>query len=145
MSYPYTAPDDFITLDRNRHQLEQRKVAVQLALSRDAQMELDEDFLGNKLLARMTSYVLAEQLVGDTKTIHCTKGYEFPSSPWQFYKQRHASSWWLGWLVARRPVRTEKHYQDREHEVRFERYATYPESTLRAPELGRPVIMESYT
>lgn len=28
-----------------------------------------------------------------------------PRSRWQAYKQRHAGSWWLGWLVLRRPVR----------------------------------------
>lgn len=121
--------------------LEQRKVGAALEVSRQASLSVRPDVLADRLLMQLESYVLAEKLVGDTKTV--TGAIDFPSSPWQFYKQRHAESWWLRWLVNRRPVRTTAHRYERY--VTFERYAHYPRSTLRVPELGRAVIFEQFT
>lgn len=107
------------------------------------------------MLVEVESYVLRERLVGDTKRVRKVVPVEtpmrFPASPWQFFKQRHQTSWWLGWLVRRRPVRTRLHSVTRsvtfEAEVTFERYATYPEATVYYPpdRLGKPVLVERFT
>jgi hypothetical protein len=121
--------------------LEQRKVGTTIAVTRQASLRVDPDDLLDQLRVRLESYVMAEKLVGDTKDV--SGSIPFPTSPWQFFKQRHSGSWWLRWLVTRRPVRVERHRW--EASVTFERYANYPESTLRVPELGRPVIFEQFT
>lgn len=138
---------DYLTtggLTPERRTLMQRKVAMQHAVSRRARLEVHEDQILGQLVYRLEDYVLAEKLVGDTKTVHCLSAWEVPTSTWQYFKQRHAESWWLGWLVRRRPVVLDHELQERDHEVTFERYATYPESILELPELGRPVIVEEF-
>lgn len=121
--------------------LEQRKVVSQLVVTREARLSVSPDDLTDQLALRLESYVLAEKLVGDTKTV--TGHLSFPSSPWQFFKQRHAGAWWLRWLVRRRPVALDRHRYERD--VIFEKYAQYPEATLHTPELGRPVIIEQFS
>lgn len=123
------------------HTLEQKKVAANLLVTREASLRVRPDDITDNLVVQLESYVLAEKLVGDTKEV--SGAIPFPTSPWQFFKHRHAGSWWLRWLVERRPVRTENHRW--ETSVTFERYNHYPESTLRVPELGRPVMFEQFT
>lgn len=131
--------EDFI--DTARVTLEQRKVVASMSVSQQASLHVSPDPIIGDLMLRLESYVLAEKLVGDTKEV--SGAIEFPSSPWQFFKQRHAGSWWLRWLVVRRPVRLTPHRWGTA--VTFERYAHYPEATLRTPELGRPVVFETYS
>lgn len=123
-----------------RHVLEQRKVAARLAVTREATLHTSFDMLVDQLVVRLESYVQTEKLVGDTKAVYLH--LDFPASPWQHYKQKHANAWWLRWLVVRRPVVLKTHSQQRD--VVFERYALYPESALQTRELGRPIIVESY-
>lgn len=125
--------------------LEQMRVAASTSVARpvleQATLNSWVDPLVDSLVARLESYVLADKTVGDSLSVALV--LTFPTSPWQFFKQRHAESWWLGWLVRRRPVRTERHADTRV--VTFERYNTYPEATIRVRELGRPVVFERYT
>lgn len=120
--------------------LDRLRVGAQTSVGRDAVLRVQEnyqDFLGG-LMFRLESEVLAERLVGGKYA-----GYghrDFPTSPWQFFKQRHADSWWLRWLVVRRPVMTERHTIKAEVEV--EAHRTYPESRIAIPDMGRPVIVE---
>lgn len=91
-------------------------------------------------MIRVESEVLAERVVSDTQTVAGT--VEFPESPWQFFKARHADSWWLRWLVRRRPVRYAKHLH--EATVYLTRYATYPSATLLPQDtFGEPVLWDN--
>lgn len=119
--------------------LDRLRVAAQTTVGANARLYVEEDyrFLGD-LMVRLESEVLAERLVGGTYTSYGHK--DFPASPWQFFKQRHAKAWWLRWLVERRPVRTERHTIRAEVEVTAHR--TYPESRIQIPDLGRPVLIE---
>ena len=120
--------------------LDRLRVGAQTAVGRNAILHVQEnyeDFLGG-LMFRLESEVLGEKLVGGTYAGYGHK--DFPTSPWQFFKQRHADSWWLRWLVVRRPVVTERHTIKAEVEV--EAHRTYPESRIAIPDMGQPVIWE---
>ncbi len=85
--------------------------------------------------------VLGERLAEKEVTV-VTEGiavFVFPTSPWQFFKQRHATSWWMRWLVRRRPVRLDHSRQkvQRAKRVVLEQFATFPMSPLRTPEKYR--------
>lgn len=123
-----------------RFVLDKLRVGAQTAVGQNAVLHVQEnpsDFLGG-LMVRLESEVLAEKLVGGTYTGYGHK--DFPSSPWQFFKQNHAESWWLRWLVVRRPVKTERHTIKSVVEV--EAHRTYPSSRIQTPDLGKPVIWE---
>lgn len=130
--------DSHLTMDRVA--LDVLRVGARTTVGRDAILHVENnphDVLG-PLMLRLESQVLAEKLVGGTYT--GTGHKDFPTSPWQFFKQRHADSWWLRWLVVRRPVNTERHTITAKVEV--EAHRTYPESTIAIPALGRPVVVE---
>lgn len=122
-----------------KHVLDTRKVGATLQVTQNATLHVSEDWILGSLVARLEGVVLSEKLVHDT-SIKGVGYSEHPASPWQFFKQRHESSWWLGWLVERRPVRTERHRV--EVKAEFTRWAHYPHAKVNIPELGRPVIFE---
>lgn len=112
---------------------------------------LDELAVGAELVVRdvvqrmlldLRANVLAEKLVEKTVNVKLERdvGFWFPSSPWQFLKQRYAPNW----FVLRWPVRTEKHskYVYANRRVTFKQYATFPYSPLRLPAhyQGRQVV-----
>ena len=86
----------------------------------------------------MNSYVLADHLADDSYSR--TEVFKAPTSPWQFFKQRHAESWWLRWLVQRRPVVTDRH--EVTVTVDVARYLGYPQAPSMSQTWGPPVIME---
>lgn len=91
---------------------------------------LDHLFL--KLKAYVLTHQLAEHSVSRRRTV------SWPASPWQHFKRRHAESWWLRWLVARRPVRLQHETVD--FQEAWTELAAYPWQTHLPPfpELGRP-------
>jgi hypothetical protein len=123
----------------DRHVLEQRKVGATVRQSMEVQVHEDE--LRNQLEHRLSAYVLADHIADDVFTGTTTS--EWPETTWQMFKSRHESSWWLGWLVRRRPVRM--HTERQTVEIQVSRYLNYPEATLRIESLGRPVIFEQPT
>lgn len=87
----------------------------------------------------LEAYVLAEKLAEDT--YHNSILVKTPTSSWQMFKEEHQASWWLRWLVLRRPIqsKTERHTLT----VKVERYASYPEANIDVSQrLGRPVPYE---
>jgi len=120
-----------------RKVLEQRQVGATVRQS--MRFETREDHLHGELERRISAYVLTDHVADDTFT--AVTRAEWPASTWQMFKHRHVASWWLGWLVRRRPVRMQVEVQHVEVEV--SRYLGYPEADLRLPELGRPVIFET--
>lgn len=120
-----------VPLSTERLTLEQMRVGASTAVGDRALLHVEEnlsDIVGG-LMVRLESMVLAERLVGDAVTGSATVA--FPSTPWQFFKERHAEAWWLGWLVRRHPVtRATQLVQTR---GRVERHATYPVPASRSP------------
>ena len=111
---------------------------VGMTLQASAKYEtVPSNLVADELMYRLTAYVLSEKLALETYT--ATKVYSRPASTWQMFKQAHENSWWLRWLIQRRPIKMlrEPHVVT----VDLERNFTYPESNL-VPQLGRPVIYE---
>ena len=122
--------------ETQRKTLERMKVGASIRQS--MRVDVSEDVLRGELEHRLSAYVLADHLASDTFTAYTSS--EWPDSTWQMFKSRHAGSWWLGWLVRRRPTRL--HTERQSVAVEVKRYLAYPEANLDLPELGRPVIFE---
>lgn len=89
----------------------------------------------------LSAYVLREHLAEDTYTD--SKMYSIHATWWDMLKDTYANTWWLGWLVKRRPANFE--YHNIKVGVRVDRYASYPEADIALPSLGRPVPYECIT
>ena len=109
-----------------------------VAESLNVDVDMFSSRMAGDLVVRMTSEVLAERLLSETQ--EATFHMAFPSSPWQHFKRDHAETWWLGWIVRRRPVKNE--IQTHTRSVTFTRYAKFPHASISLPELGSPVIFE---
>lgn len=70
------------------------------------------------------------------KTQRASTSIDLPASPWQHFKQSYGLSWWLRWLVDRRPVITRKVTFNLSVDVMAG--LAYPEAIV-APQLGDPV------
>lgn len=92
----------------------------------------------NRRVHRIESFVLAEKLAEDAYSNFVT--LMMPKTVWEHFKASHGASWWLGWLVRRRPVQYTKFTT--ELIVKVKRYASYPEADIALPGLGRPVRWE---
>lgn len=91
------------------------------------------DDLADQLTFRLTTLILAHQIVADTRTFTVPQ----PATWWQHLKHAHAPAW----MLRRRPVR----YRDTQVDVSFTRWATYPHAGV--PQLpdhyGAPVIVDT--
>lgn len=98
------------------------------------------DLMRNRMLVQLRSAVLAFRLPGHTATDQRTVSFKVPASPWQHWKLKHQDAWWLRWLVARRPVRTEVLAETVVLTAVWEDWATYPWQTVAPtdPKLGMP-------
>lgn len=92
-----------------------------------------------KQVHRLEAYVLQEHLADDIY-VDSTK-YTTPATWWDHFKETFQTSWWLGWLVKRRPAKYDHHVVH--CGVQVERYASYPEADVAVPQLGRPVPFEN--
>lgn len=135
-----------------RYMFEWRKVGVVQAVSRefledhgippgvqDVDVTVAEDLFADRMIARLRSWVLTHQLA-EHEVIR-TRTVEWPATPWQHWKQRHAEAWWLRWFVARRPVRMQEQVVD--FREAWQELAAYPwqERLPLVRSLGRPVRM----
>lgn len=120
-------------------------------------MELNTflDHATQSLVIQLATAVQAESICSER--VEHTERVDFeawvkqpvPASTWQYFKNQHATTWWLRWLVRRRPVRTVslKHLgktsQPVTLAVTWEGYATFPNSNYVTPDarLGYPVYI----
>lgn len=95
------------------------------------------DFMADTMFMQLKAYVLTHQLA--EHSVSRTRTVEWPASPWQHWKHRHAGAWWLRWFVERRPVRMQQEVVD--FQEAWTELASYPWQTLvpPLPQLGRPV------
>lgn len=101
-------------------------------------LEVDYDIDFNMWRLRLETEVLKEHIADDY--YHTTLERRVPASVWQMFKAEHMHSWWMSWLVDRRPVR--HHVWTETVSVKVERSVLYPEANVPRPPLGRPFILE---
>lgn len=120
--------------------LEQTKLGATIVQSLEYEVH-EDNWFQRALLHRLEAYALSEHLVTDRYVGE--RMFRTPATSWQMFKWEHAESWWLGWLVRRRPVR----FSEQPHHVvvEVERKALYPQANIAVPNLGRPVIIERLT
>lgn len=91
------------------------------------------------------AHVLSHRIAEATQSTTVTMGLDFPTSPWQFFKQRHADSWWLGWLVRHRPVRTHRTTKSKKVTLTVDRFHEFPEARVVVPReyFGKPYLYDA--
>lgn len=125
--------------------LEQLRVAARGVISpavlESAHLTEWRDDIYGSLVTQLSVTLQAQRLADQTVTESKTVTLAAPASTWQMFKSRHASSWWCGWLVRRRPVRTSNIEKTVTLTARWEGFATFPDSSLviRDARLGGPV------
>lgn len=100
-----------------------------------------EDIALRQLVLSLEASVLAEKLVDE----EVSETIQMPASWWQHFKLTNCylnlhRDWIMRYCAERWPVK----FEARTLRARFTRYAVFPESTLRVPELGQPVIIERW-
>jgi hypothetical protein len=105
------------------------------------------DFMTHTVM-RLTAKVLTERLPDRHYAMATTVTFEHPATTWQMFKSRHADSWWLRWLVDRRPVRMATQSRQATAILDISDYLAYPHQTRVIPEMGSavrvPVITETW-
>lgn len=98
-----------------------------------------QEHLADAVVHEFSSEVLAQRL--DTRTVDQRVEWEVPASWWQMFKATYALSWWLAWLVDRRPVRYEVKHKF--VSIKYGVDAIYPDARIRLPEetFGRPFVV----
>lgn len=133
------SPDDVLAFETRV--IERLKVGVQQAVSPSIASSVDmrvvADETADRLVARLSAYVLGEHLARDVYTTTV----DVPAS-WREHRRRswrNARSPLLRWWARRRPPRTTPVLVD----VRVDRYVSYPDSTIVVdPALGRAAPIE---
>ena len=98
----------------------------------------------DRMVYKLSADVLAEKLPPETINESRIAVWNFPRSSWQHFKLEHSESWWLGWLVRRRPVQYAVHDKQVTLTVNLERYRTFPQANIAyPPELG-PYVNVAY-
>jgi hypothetical protein len=119
------------------HQLDMLKVGAQICTS--VRYEIDQDFIRDELVHRLTATVLAEKLADDSYS--ATE--QVPATWWQHWKQTQRDHRWFQWSPLRwlKPPRT----RTLTVTVQWQRYGTRPYSELSAPRLGPVIYQEMVT
>lgn len=109
----------------------------------ETQVRVIEDFMGDMLI-ELRAYVLAEKVGEQQVTVTFRHSFvrAFPSSPYQFWKERHAPEWYR----RRWPVRyvTDEQYIEEKKVVTMDHFETFPEATIRTPEKFRGGLVVPY-
>lgn len=90
----------------------------------------------------LEAFVLGEKLPAKEITKEETVTMDFPASPWQFFKEKHSSAWWLRWFVSRWPAQFIEFKETVSITAVWDQMEIYPENTLNA-QLGKPVVIVS--
>jgi hypothetical protein len=94
--------------------------------------------MSDTVVSHFRSEVLAHTF--STETAEKQVRFQVPASWWQAFKATYALTWWLSWLVDRRPVRYRTEAKTAHFRVATQ--AIFPDATVRYPkELGNPVVI----
>jgi len=77
-------------------------------LNQKASVDVVPTRFGEYLRAELRATMLGKKLPPHTVTESRDFHVDVFDTPWQHFKANHSESWWLGWLVRRRPVRTRR-------------------------------------
>lgn len=101
-------------------------------------------FVRDEMILRLSAEVLGRKRgtkkFEDTKTL----SVKVPRSTWQMFKMRNAGSWWLGWLVARRPVQYDVVEKTARFQVVVNEWEIFPEQERVHPQMGRTIQIPVY-
>lgn len=137
------APDiDTVTLQRLRAAVQ---VAIGPAAAHDLRMETMRYAMGDAVLAKLETALLAEEL--PPLEVVDEQRFTVPrfASPWQHFKARYRERWWM-WLLRDFGFMREIRYVDEPHthtaEVDVRTHWTYPRATTVLPgsQFGHPVL-----
>lgn len=122
-------------------QLELMETVVKRALGADAGVSLAQaaHLVLDDMVAELRTGVLAEKLPPEKVEHTETVTFEHPDGWWQMFRQQHRDRWWMRWSTRRWPVRFQKHKKTVRLSVTLTRFHSFPEATVRLPELGDPV------
>ena len=144
MSGPFSLSQQ---LHEERVILERLRVGINTRVSnyvaRHAQVEAYwGDGLLDELSIRLTSEVLAKSLSSESTSKTVLFQHDEPASAWQMFKRNHATSWWLRWLVDRRPVQCAPITKSETVTFKAEKWAAYPDAAIALPveTFGRPFV-----
>ena len=112
-----------------------QSVRVQHDIFHSADFEVDY----NTIRVMTEKDLLSDHLASDYFIGYVS--HDFPATTWQMFKRTHENSWWLGWLVRRRPVMytTWTGHAD----VKVDRYLGYPDAVINNKRLGRAIVFET--
>jgi len=125
--------------------LERLRIGAQSALSPSMAHSADFDAIVDPftgaLVARITAAVHAQRIADGTVTVAKEIVHDWPATTWQMFKGRHADSWWLAWLVRRRPVVKTCQRREVELTATWVGHAMFPDSTIVIDDnrLGAPI------
>lgn len=104
MSSPYENMN-FIQLEDS---LGWKKVAYQRPITSEiAENVYLFDQVRNLSMLKFQTHILGQDL--PSHTVCKTSSMKFPTSPWQHFKQKHATSWWMRKFVSKWPVKLDTH------------------------------------
>lgn len=95
-----------------------------------AEIERRLDIEGEQMVQALRTYVLAKKLPGHTVGKRLTVRWRVPASWWQHFKQQHAATLWLAWLVRLRPVREVTRARSVDFRATWSDMVTYPWQTV---------------
>ena len=121
--------------------IEEIKACVLAEISREhltIEPEIVLKDVGSKIGLALTAVVLGERLAEQKVQVSLANSFYFPTSPWQFFKQRHPRLFW------RWPVKEEPHRKEVKRTVHTVQFATFPASPIKLPEKDRGPIVGRY-
>lgn len=134
---PIVSSYETLTLERLEFGLQQHIGAHAL---HSMVLERVEAVLTDGFIYRLKVDVLAEKLPPEKVERSTEFFWAFPASVWQHFKLTHLESWWLGWLVRRRPVKYTEHTKTATLTVDLERYRTFPQCNYVFPKDLGPYV-----
>lgn len=84
------------------------------------------DVMRDAVTAQLRATMMGKKVPSHEVTESRTFTVNVPASPWQYFKDNHKDSWWLGWLVNRRPVCTTGTYHKATLTATWEQFIGFP-------------------
>lgn len=119
--------------------LDLRQVAAQEFITHNVitglqrvELQRYEEMMLDRIVYRLNAYVMAEHLADAEHTFT----FQWLDGAWQRFKAKHLPTF-LRWRIVR-PLK----YHTEAKTVEVRSWATFPESTLRVPDLGAPIYMQ---
>jgi hypothetical protein len=118
-----------------------RRISGEMAARLRFSAEPGIDFYADDMLLELSTQVWTEDLPPEHFETTRTFTVTAPASWWQHFKEAYAGTWWLGWLVRRRPpVTSTARRTDVTLSVDLRRFRAYPAAPEMTCRLGPAVL-----